>query len=104
MHEFAERFAGSMTARARVLGIIACAMMSVVPQTQGRAGARPSQPRLEPRIAELKAKTAALVASERALLDALSPQQRLSAPPAIWRVPGAITAFQDCARCPQSVG
>jgi formylglycine-generating enzyme required for sulfatase activity len=104
MHEFAERFAStrSMTARARILGIIACAM-SVVPQTQGHAGARPAQPKLEARIAELKAKTAALVASAQARLDTLSPQQRLSAPPAIWRAPGALTEFKDCAGCPRMV-
>src|ERR1700730_1185876 len=92
-----------MTARALILGIIACAMISAAPQAQGSAETRPAQPKLEARIAELKAKTAALVAAERPRLDALSPQQRLSAPPAIWRVPGALTAFKDCAGCPQMV-
>jgi len=84
------------TARARLV-IIAVAMLAL--PTPG--GARPPQPKLEARIAELKAKTAALVASARARLEALSPQQRLAAPPAIWRVPGALAAFKDCAGCPQ---
>jgi formylglycine-generating enzyme required for sulfatase activity len=84
------------TARARLV-IIAVAMLAL--PTPG--GARPPQPKLEARIAELKAKTAALVASARAQLEALSPQQRLAAPPAIWRVPGALAAFKDCAGCPQ---
>jgi formylglycine-generating enzyme required for sulfatase activity len=87
-----------MTPLARSL-LIAIAMIPLFPPTQG--GARPERPRLEDRIAELKTRTAALVASERVHLDALSPQQRLSAPPAIWRVPGAITAFKDCADCPR---
>jgi formylglycine-generating enzyme required for sulfatase activity len=81
--------------------LFAAAMFSLAPPTQGDA--RPTRPKLEARIAELKAKTAALVISERARLDALSPQQRLSTPPAIWRVPGALAAFKDCAGCPQMV-
>jgi formylglycine-generating enzyme required for sulfatase activity len=81
--------------------IIACATLSLVQPTQGDA--RPAKPKLGDRIAELKAKTAALVASERARLDQLSPQQRLSAPPAIWRVPRAIGTFKDCERCPEMV-
>jgi formylglycine-generating enzyme required for sulfatase activity len=89
-----------MTARAYIL-LIACAMISLAPPTRGDA--RPAQPKLEARIAELKAKTAALAASTRARLDALSPPQRLAAPPAVWRVPGALTAFKDCAGCPQMV-
>jgi formylglycine-generating enzyme required for sulfatase activity len=67
------------------------------------ATASTAQPQLETHIAELKAKTAALVASALAGLNALSPQQRLSAPPSIWRVPGALTEFKDCAECPQMV-
>jgi formylglycine-generating enzyme required for sulfatase activity len=90
-----------MTIRRARLLLIVCSMICLAPGTPGDA--RAAQPNLEARIAELKAKTAALVASERPHLDALSPQQRLSAPPAIWRVPGAITAFKDCARCPQMV-
>jgi formylglycine-generating enzyme required for sulfatase activity len=89
-----------MTSLGRSL-LIAGAMISLAPPTQGDA--RPARSKLEARIADLKAKTAALVASERVRLDALSPQQRLSAPPAIWRVPGAITAFRDCAGCPRMV-
>jgi formylglycine-generating enzyme required for sulfatase activity len=81
--------------------IIACAMLSLVQPTQG--GARSTQAKLEARIAELKAKTAEMVEHERARLAALSPHQRLSAPPAIWRVPGAISTFRDCAGCPEMV-
>jgi formylglycine-generating enzyme required for sulfatase activity len=91
-----------MTARTHVL-IVAGAMISMLPATQGDAAARPARPKLEARIAELKAKTAALVASAQASLNALSPQQRLSAPPAVWKVPGAVTAFKDCAGCPRMV-
>jgi formylglycine-generating enzyme required for sulfatase activity len=80
---------------------IACATFALVQPTQGDAGS--TQAKLEARIAELKAKSAELVASERARLAALSPQQRLSAPPAIWRVPGAISAFRECVRCPEMV-
>ena len=92
-----------MTTRSRTLGITACVVISVALLTQGLAEARPAQPKLEARIAELKTKTAALVASARPALDALTPQQRLSAPPAVWRVPGALAAFKDCAGCPQMV-
>jgi formylglycine-generating enzyme required for sulfatase activity len=77
-------------------------MISVAAPLQGHSAA-PVQAKLEARIAALKAKTAALVVSERARLDALSPQQRLAAPPVISRVPGALTAFRDCADCPQMV-
>jgi formylglycine-generating enzyme required for sulfatase activity len=81
--------------------VIACATLSLVLPTPGDA--RPRNAKLDEQIAELKAKTAALVASERSRLEALSPQQRLSAPPAIWRVPGAVSAFKDCTRCPEMV-
>src|ERR1700681_3635094 len=90
-----------MTIRRAHLLLIVCAMICLAPRTP--SDARPAQTTLEARIAELKAKTAALVAAARPRLDALSPQQRLSAPPAIWRVPGALTAFRDCANCPQMV-
>src|ERR1700681_1218247 len=90
-----------MTIRRAHLLLIVCAMICLAPRTP--SDARPAQTTLEARIAELKAKTAALVAAARPRLDALSPQQRLSAPPAIWRVPGALTAFRDCADCPQMV-
>jgi formylglycine-generating enzyme required for sulfatase activity len=59
--------------------------------------------KLEARIAELKTKTAGLVSSALARLESLSPEQRLSAPTAIWRVSGALTEFKDCAGCPQMV-
>lgn len=62
-----------------------------------------ARPTLEAQIAELKTRTAALATPARAKLDALSPQQRLAAPPAIWRVSGALKEFRECARCPQMV-
>jgi formylglycine-generating enzyme required for sulfatase activity len=31
----------------------------------------------------------------------VTPDQRLAAPPAVWRVPGALTEFEDCADCPR---
>jgi formylglycine-generating enzyme required for sulfatase activity len=68
---------------------------------QGKA--RSARPKLEAQIAELKTRTAALAAPAHAKLDALSPQQRLAAPPAIWRVRSALKQFRDCARCPQMV-
>src|SRR3984885_4728718 len=88
------------THRAHAL-LIAGAMISLAPAIP--AEARPAQAKLEARIAELKAKTATLVAAERPRLEALSPPERLAAPSAIWRVPGGLTDFRDCARCPQMV-
>src|ERR1700694_3900604 len=90
-----------MTTRCAHILLIACAVLCLAAPTQGEA--RRAQPKLEARIAELKAKTAALVAAARTALDALTPQQRLSAPPTVWRVPDALTAFRDCAGCPQMV-
>jgi formylglycine-generating enzyme required for sulfatase activity len=49
------------------------------------------------------AKTAALVSSALTRLNTLSPEQRLSAPPVIWRVAGALAEFNDCAGCPRMV-
>jgi formylglycine-generating enzyme required for sulfatase activity len=83
--------------------VIAVAMISTAVQAQGTAGAGLDQPELETQIARLKAETAALVAAAQPGLDALSPQQRLSAPPAVWRAPGALAEFKDCADCPQMV-
>src|SRR5450755_1421418 len=77
-------------------------MVSVIPvaaQAQGNTGARTTQQELEAQIATVKAETAALVVSAR--LEARSQQQRLSAPPVIFRVPGALAEFKDCADCPQ---
>src|SRR5580700_3333535 len=62
-----------------------------------------AQTKFDAGIAELKAKTTELVAAAHALPNALSPDQRLSAPPAVWRVPGALTEFEDCADCPRMV-
>jgi formylglycine-generating enzyme required for sulfatase activity len=58
---------------------------------------------LEAKIANLKAETAALIASARTALDALTPEQRLAAPPAIWRASRALREFRDCGDCPTMV-
>jgi formylglycine-generating enzyme required for sulfatase activity len=58
------------------------------------------RPNLETELAELKAKTAAMIAAALPRLAALPSQERLGANPEIWRVPGAVTEFKDCANCP----
>jgi formylglycine-generating enzyme required for sulfatase activity len=83
--------------------IIACAVMCTASQVRGNEVVGPDPRDLPAQFTELKAKTAELVASARTRLDALSPQQRLSAPPVIWRVPGAPAQFKDCSDCPQMV-
>jgi formylglycine-generating enzyme required for sulfatase activity len=83
--------------------IIAGAVISAAAQAQGTAGTRLGQPELEAQIAWLKAETAARVAAAQPGLDVLSPQQRLSAPPVVWRVPASVAEFKDCADCPQMV-
>jgi formylglycine-generating enzyme required for sulfatase activity len=98
MHSFARAIRILLTC-----GVVGCAVISIAPDALGDQVSRPAGPELEARIAQLKAETAALVASAQARLDALSPQQRLSAPPAIWRVPGALTEFEDCSECPRMV-
>ncbi len=70
---------------------------------QDRAGVAADGSALAAQIAQLKAATAARVAAEKPALDALAPPQRLAAPPAVWRVPGALTGFRDCAECPEMV-
>jgi hypothetical protein len=80
-----------MRIRARIPVIIAGTIISVV-QTQGHAVARPGAAEFGSRIAALKSKTAALVASGRASLEALPPPQRLTAPAAVRRVLGATRA------------
>src|SRR5947209_3851911 len=95
---------GRVAAVASVAGLLmtVCAICAA-PQVRGNEVARPDPPDVAAQFAELKAKTAELVASARPRLNALSPQQRLSAPPAVWRVPGAVAQFKDCADCPQMV-
>jgi formylglycine-generating enzyme required for sulfatase activity len=88
--------------RARAL-ILACATIAAAWPAARVAAARSAQPSLEARIANLKTKTAALLAAGLAHLNALSPQQRLAEPPAIWRVPGALAEFRDCGNCPRMV-
>jgi formylglycine-generating enzyme required for sulfatase activity len=87
--------------RAHIFGI-ACAIIAFALNTHGTL-AGPAQSKVEARLAQLKAKTATLVASARARLDSLSAQERLSAPPVIWSIRGAPTEFKDCTGCPQMI-
>jgi formylglycine-generating enzyme required for sulfatase activity len=93
----------SLQRRSARTTIIACAMVAVASQAQGNEPAGAVGTSLEAQIAELKTKTAELVARERARLGALAPQQRLAAPPVIWRAHSALTEFRDCTDCPQMV-
>jgi len=87
-------------ARAPVLAI-AAAIISVTGHAQRSDTTDPLvRPNLEAEVAELKAKTAALVAAALPRLAALSPSERLAAAPEIWRVSGVVTEFKDCANCP----
>jgi len=88
---------------ARIPHLIACTIISVASQAQANEYVRIAATDLKAQIAELKAKTAELVARDRARLDALSPPQRVAAPPAVWRVPDALTEFRDCTDCPPMV-
>jgi formylglycine-generating enzyme required for sulfatase activity len=92
-----------MIPRTHILWIIASTTISLAAQTQANAMFRSHQLKLETRLAQIKAKTTALVSSALAHLNTSPPDQRLSAPPVIWRVPGALIQFKDCARCPQTV-
>jgi formylglycine-generating enzyme required for sulfatase activity len=77
--------------------------MCTATNVQGNEVARTDPRELEAKFAELKAKTAELVTSALARLNTLSPQQRLAAPPAIWKVPDALAQFKDCTGCPPMV-
>jgi formylglycine-generating enzyme required for sulfatase activity len=80
---------------------IAAAIISVAAHAQRSDTTDPLvRPNLETELAELKAKTAAMVATTLPRLAALPSQERLVANPEIWRVPGAVTEFKDCANCP----
>ena len=85
--------------RSLSLPLVVFGIVPLVAQAEGNKGARPTQQELEAQIATLKAETAALVASAR--LGAISQQQRISAPPVVFRVPGALAEFKDCTDCPQ---
>jgi formylglycine-generating enzyme required for sulfatase activity len=90
-----------MTGGARVCALIAAsALLAGAALAQGRHA---PQPALEARIAALKAQTAALIAPALARLNALSPDERLAEPPAIWRVAGALAEFSDCRNCPRMI-
>jgi formylglycine-generating enzyme required for sulfatase activity len=80
---------------------ILVAMVATASFAQDKSALSSSQ--LEAEIASLKAGTAALVASGRTALDALPPEQRLAAPPAIWPASRGLTEFRDCADCPTMV-
>jgi formylglycine-generating enzyme required for sulfatase activity len=58
---------------------------------------------LDAGIEQLKIKTAELVTAGRVPLEALSPEQRISLPPVIWRVPNGLAQFKDCPDCPEMV-
>ena len=89
-----------ITARAPILAI-AAAIISVAAHAQRSDTTGPlMRPNLEAELAELKAKTSAMVATALPRLAALSSQERLAAAPEIWRVPSAVTEFKDCASCP----
>ena len=90
------------TASVQVM-IMAAAIIAVALQTQNNALATTAQAKFEDRIAQIKAKSAALVASDLMRLNTLSPQQRLSLPPVIWKVTGGLMEFKDCAGCPRMV-
>jgi hypothetical protein len=75
---------------AKPLGIIFGAAIFTAPQVHGIA-AQSAEPNLETRIADLKAKTTALVSAGLTRLNKLSPQLRLAAPPVIM---AAIAAVQ----------
>jgi len=89
----------------RLVTLVAVVGLASGAMSFGRShdAASAAEPDVEAAIADIKAKTEALVAAARPRLDALSPQERLASPPVIWRVPGAITEFRDCAGCPHMV-
>jgi formylglycine-generating enzyme required for sulfatase activity len=97
-HHILRSFPRKRTATLCMLAITA-AVISVTAHAQ-RTTDLLVRPNLEAELAELKAKTAAMVAAGLPRLAALSAQQRLVAAPEIWRVPGAVTEFRDCAGCP----
>ncbi len=88
---------------ARLFMIIFVATIILAIDTQPRARAQGTPGGIDALIADIKAKSAALVAADRPRLDALSREQRLAAPPVIWRVPGTLSEFRDCALCPPMV-
>jgi formylglycine-generating enzyme required for sulfatase activity len=93
-----------MKARNRILALIGCSMICITPVVQGVAADRHHQEdALRARVAHLKAKTAELVAQAQAHPDSLTVEQRLAAPPVIWKVPGPPTEFSDCTGCPRMV-
>jgi formylglycine-generating enzyme required for sulfatase activity len=87
-------------ARISVLAV-AAAIISVAAYAQRSDTTDPLvRPNLETELAELKARTTAVVATALPRLAALPSQERLGANPEIWRVSGAVTEFKDCANCP----
>jgi formylglycine-generating enzyme required for sulfatase activity len=92
----------SSSSISRIAKITASVTIFAASQSQG-SEITGSGPDLDFRIAEIKQKTAELVALESARLSTLSAQQRFSAAPILWQVPGALTEFRDCANCPRMV-
>lgn len=91
-----------LSGRAKIAVFILGPMLAAFPQFHGTAADR-AAPSLESRLTELKAQTATIVSAGLSQLTKLSPQQRLAAPPAIWRVPDAVSEFKDCTDCPEMV-
>jgi formylglycine-generating enzyme required for sulfatase activity len=54
---------------------------------------------LQSLFSDIKARTRALMTSE----PSSNPNQRVSAPPVLWVVPGTRTEFKECAECPVMV-
>src|SRR3954470_4416274 len=90
-----------LTFFAESLAIICSATILAATETASRA--RAAEPEVEAQLSQLNKLTEALVSADLPRLATLSPQERLSAPPVIWRVSAAITEFQDCADCPQMI-
>src|SRR5262245_21645117 len=87
-------------ARTPILAVAAAIVSFGAYAQRGDTTDQLAQPNLEAELAELKAKTAAVVAAALPRLAALSPSERVAAVPEIWRVPGAVTEFKDCTSCP----
>ena len=106
--ESGNMFAGSPLARGRTAVLHTLAAVTVLVAATAHAQLSETtdplvRPSLEAELADLKAKSTASVASALPRLAARSPQERLAAAPEIWRVPGALTEFRDCAGCPHMV-
>jgi formylglycine-generating enzyme required for sulfatase activity len=96
-------FGGKCSTASRAPALILAGVIGSLAWAPLALSAGPERGKLEGKLAQIKAKSAAVAAGSLARLNALPPQQRLAAPPAIWRVPGVGLEFQDCADCPRMV-